>query len=923
MLSAKLAYNIIMFEAFNTPQKITLCATNRLSHGLLAHAQAVLVQSNIAHITQNNAQNNSVWRTPTICTLQQWLATFCEQALLLGEISANNLPQLTLSNMTEKMLWQQAIQQSLQKNELAALFDIASLAESAMEANQLLIDWQVTDAQLNQHYQSSETWQFLRWRAQFQALCAKNNALEAARVLLVQVVIIKNTQLPLPTEIEWLGFDRITPLLQSLMDALQVAGVRITISQPSQHANAQQMAFADVNTECRAAVAWAKQQLTLNPQANLAIITPILGNIRSQLANLLDDTFHPETLNPSHFELPRVYDFSIGLPLSEHVMVSAALKILRLVCTQRHVAQADFSALLLDVAWGSADEIDLRSQLDANMRKHCPRHLSLRAMVSLSTKYAPQSQLFNHLQALQTTQQAWRDKPKQMASIWASQFAMLLESVNWANTRSFSSFEYQAHSTWLEILQSMSKLDVLLGRVSASEALYQLTQLCANHMFLPQTKNQPNIQILGMLESSAVPLDGAWVLGLNDANWPPPARPNPLLPITLQRELNMPNANADIQAAFAQKIQQRLMHCADNVVFSWAHKESDRELRPSPVLSEIAFATKMITPINTMAENLAKPMLLDLIDDNIAPPVSEAEQIRGGSQLFAAQAVCPAWAFYQYRLGATALESPTDGLDSMARGNLVHAALQHFWLICKDLSTLKLLKTDALHANIHAACEAALKQLEAEQLPIRIIEIERLRLQQLLQSWLALECERDDFTVQHCEYDVNLAIEGLTLKLRIDRIDVLPDGGLVIIDYKTGATTQSHTSWADARIKTPQLPLYAALVLKESQVVATCFAKVHVHECTLTGMADRNLLQVTSFEKLASNSAFKKFADMPALIAHWQQSLTTIAQEIKNGVADVRFDKEADLLYCDVKPLLRLPERELQFEQQQTSQQLN
>ena len=703
------------------------------------------------------------------------------------------------------------------------------------------------------------------------------------------------------------------------MDTLQAAGVRITLIQPSQQAKAQQIAFADVNTECRAAVAWAKQQLALNPQANLAIITPVLGNIRSQLADLLDDTFHPETLNHSNFELPRVYDFSIGLALSEHIMVGAALKLLRLVCTQRHVSQADFSAVLLDVAWGSADEIDLRSQLDASMRKYCPRYLNLRAMVALSSKYAPQSQLFNHLQALQTTQQVWRDKSKQLASVWADQFTILLESVNWAKARSLSSFEYQAYNTCLEILQSMLKLDALLGKISGSEALYQLTQFCANHMFLPQTKNQPNIQILGMLESSAIPLYGAWVLGLNDTNWPPPVRANPLLPITLQRELGMPNANTDIQAAFAQKIQQRLMHCADDIIFSWAQKEVDRELRPSPVLTDIVFVTKTITPINTMAEHLAKPMLLDLIDDNIAPAVSETEKIRGGSQLFAAQAVCPAWAFYQYRLGATALESPTDGLDSMARGNLVHAALQHFWLTCKDLNTLKLLTTDALQANIHEACEAALKQLETEQLPMRMIEIERLRLQQLLQSWLALERELDDFSVQHCEYDVNLVVEGLTLKLRIDRIDALPDGGLVIIDYKTGATTQSHSSWADARIKTPQLPLYAALVLKESQVVATCFAKVHVHECTLTGMGDRKILDVTSFEKLASNSAFKIFADMPALIAHWQQSLTAIAQEIKSGIADVRFDKEADLLYCEVKPLLRLPERELQFEQQQAN----
>ena len=55
---------------------------------------------------------------------------------------------------------------------------------------------------------------------------------------------------------------------------------------------------------------------------------------------------------------------------------------------------------------------------------------------------------------------------------------------------------------------------------------------------------------------------------------------------------------------------------------------------------------------------------------------------------------------------------------------------------------------------------------------------------------------------------------------------------------------------------------------------------------------------------------------MQMLIAHWRTCLNAIAIEIKNGVADVRFEKESDLLYCDVKPLLRLPEREWQFEQQ-------
>jgi exodeoxyribonuclease-5 len=55
------------------------------------------------------------------------------------------------------------------------------------------------------------------------------------------------------------------------------------------------------------------------------------------------------------------------------------------------------------------------------------------------------------------------------------------------------------------------------------------------------------------------------------------------------------------------------------------------------------------------------------------------------------------------------------------------------------------------------------------------------------------------------------------------------------------------------------------------------------------------------------------------LLEHWYLSLSNIAQEIKAGEARVTVSKETDLVYCDVKPLLRLPERLLQFERKQAA----
>ncbi len=902
----KFAYNNDMLNL--TPHLI-LCTTARLSRGLQLHQQ------------QQLSLKQTQWQTPQIMTLQQWLTQLLQQAMLAGEVDIQSIPAIYLNAVTEKMLWQQAIQSSIEKHRLAELFDITSLADASMQANQLLIEWQISDAQLGDYFHSVETRQFLRWRHAFQALCAEKNALECVRALALQIDYLGKSTLPLPTIIELAGFDRITPLEQQLIANLQAKDVKVIFSQNQYTAQlANQIAYDDINAECRAAVAWVKQSLAQNPQANLAIITPVLGNIRNQLADLLDDTFHPETLQPSLYEAPRIMDFSIGAPLSEHTMIACGLRLLRLASNGQSTAQADLSALLLDSYWGDKAETDARHLLDAQMRKKLSRHVSLQSLLLLAQKMAETGLggFLTHVALLQNAQTQWRGKHK--PSDWVAQFSQLLSNVNWANPGGLSSFEYQAHQSWLKALQNLSDLDALSGPVSATDAVNKLNQICVASMFLPETKGNPRLQLLGMLETSATPLDGAWVLGVNDQHWPPPARPNPLLPIKLQRDVNMPNADTDIQAAFAQKVQQRLMHSAQSILFSWAHKEADRELRPSPLLNDLPFADA-IAPIHTLAETLSMQAKANIewIDDAMAPAISAEEKLRGGSALFEAQAICPAWAFYQYRLGARALESPTDGLDSLARGNLVHAVLQQFWLNCRSAANLKSMNDIQLESAITQAIDTAFKTMHAiENVPKQIQQIERQRLLPLISAWLQLEKQRVDFTVLACEAQHLLSIEGLEITLRIDRIDALAEGELIILDYKTGSSKPSHSSWADARITKPQLPLYASLVLKNEQVVAACFAKVDLLEPQFSGVAASDALpEIKPFEALGGNSAFKDFDDFEALISHWQQSLTLIAQEIKAGVANVRFENEADLLYCEVRPLLRLPERALQFEQHQ------
>lgn len=908
-----------------------ICSTARLVRGVTLQHQA-----------RQLALGVEQWQAPAVHTLQQWLDDLMHHATLLGVVASDALPAMTLSAFAEALLWQQAITTCLAKHEAAALFDIRALAKTAMEANQLLCDWQISAVDINDAFISQETRQFLRWRHTFQALCQAKNSIEAPRKLALQIALLQAHSaqiaavIPWPQQLQLAGFDRITPLQQHLFNHLAACGVSIIkrVLHESTPAQLSHYALSDSHDECRAAVAWAQRKLAQNPALQLAIISPTLGNIRRELLDLLDDSFHADSLQPGCFEGPRCYDFSLGLALADYPIVHSALQLLRLATTTAKLSFAEVTPLLQDVYWGDASELDDRARLDAYVRQQLQANYSLQTLrkqvAKLQTEGMSLSTLWSHLGLIAQFQQ--HSQRRQLPSLWMSELLDLLDALRWANSREansddansngLSSHEYQAQQALLSCLQELATLDNLLGKISANDAVQKIAELCRATMFQPEARGEIHIQILGLLETPAVQLDAIWALNMNDQHWPPAVKLNPLLPVDLQRSRGTPNASASIQTEFALLVQQRLLLSAPELVFSYALKEDERELRPSPLLTlPLVADTPLPALAPSLSEIMAQPAAMQLLDDHLAPAVLATDQIRGGVKLLATQAVCPAWAFYQYRLGAKALQTPEDGLDTMTRGSLLHQVLQFFWETCQSKQRLQAMDAIQREQAIALAIErsiAALKDEVAANLPPQVVQIERERIARLVQFFLDLELARADFTVQACEQKHSLEIEGLALNFTIDRIDRLADGGLVVIDYKTSSLVASN-SWADERIAEPQLPIYATLALKGEPVVAVCFAKIRSDDTRFIGLSARAELlpEISALTAVRENSAFKRFDDWASLLQHWQLSLTMIAEEIKAGDASVRFSRLDELNYCEVTPLLRLPERRYQFERMQ------
>jgi probable DNA repair protein len=897
-----------------------LCATSRLAQ----------------HYRESTPTGATVWETPCAFTVCQWLAALAENATLAGLLE---LPP-AIDAAAVRLVWEQAIAASLEGDE-AALFDVEGLAATAQEAHTLCQGWHLQPATS----EGEETRRFLVWqRAYRRCLAALGRCDEHARDEALLAVLAAG-HLDLPERVEFAGFDRHTPHELRLREVLTARGVEVADAVQTQAAAGicTLRMLADSDAECVAAAAWARRLLAESAAARplrLGIVVPDLAGVRSRLEFALEDALQPQLLRPAAAEAPRLFNFSLGQSLASLPPIRCALDLIALALRPQRVEQTALSQLLHAVYWSSGvTEADARALLDVAMRAELALFTTPAALQRLAEYLVARDEIScPHLLAdlrrlLATVRQ--NGERRRLPSAWAAFFVACLDAARWPGERPLSSHEYQAQATFTECLAAFARLDPLLGAIGAGEASRRFACLCGERVFQPETRGRPPLQVLGTLESSGLEFDALWVMGMNDHLWPPAPRPNPLLPAEAQRRAAAPHASAEVELEFATRVDRRLRRAAPRIVFSCATSDGNRLLRPSPLVAGLVCEAVLAAGdqpgiaadvaggpvVPAGADGEGGSAALEELDDHLAPPVVAGEVVRGGTWLLRAQAICPAWGYYQFRLGAQALKMPVEGLDAAARGSLVHQVLEQFWTRTSTLEALQALDEAALAAAVEEAVADGLAQWENDRrqsLPEHFRALECVRLGRLLLRWLAGERERSvPFAVVACEQKHEVEIDGIRVRLVADRIDRLADGRELIVDYKTGRSIDTR-NWAGDRLSEPQLPIYAAFARGvEAPVAAVAFAKVLMDRPAFAGVAEEGGLLPgvhglgESKQKLFDG---ERFPDWPALLAHWRQAILAVAAEIRAGEAAVVFSDPAQLRYCEVLPLLRLAERERQRE---------
>ena len=903
-----------------------ICATSRLAQSL--KRQKALEQGHAAE---------GAWPALHALTVGQWLTGLAQEASLRGLCAGHLCERTLLDAYQERLLWEQVIALNLGAD-ADTLFDVASLARSAMEAHALAVTWDVATEASDP---SEESLRFEQWRRLFYRECDARGWIDAARWQQSVVASLPQwaPQLHLPSRVAFAGFTRLNPQEARLRQHFQerhglcddgVPGPRrdrtATRVEPTAYA------YPDMAAEALAAALWAQERLQASPQGQYAIVVPDLASTRHLLQDTLEDVLMPEAVYPGQSETPRPFNISLGLSLARFPLVDTALHWLQLVTSAHRVEQSAISALLRNPYWSDAvGEGAARASIDTELRKRVSPAAPFKRFVQAiqrqleDAKGTAAPHLMAHLHASQSL--AEQARTRHTPSDWARQLPAMLRQAGWLHERKLSSHEYQTREAFLECIGALARLDALLGDVTLMEVTPHLRRMCMERTFQPKTEGHPRLQVLGLLEASGLDFDGLWVMGMQDSAWPPPARPNPLLPAEAQRKAGAPNASASIQLAFAQQLHAMLLTAAPEVVFSWSRMAGASELNPSPLIPHTPADHHLPAPTfphwTVEAAKQGPAQLAAPIEDHLAPAMAESERVRGGTWLLRAQAICPAWAYFQYRLGAVRLEEPVEGLDARQRGTFLHDSLEFFWTRVQTSDALQAMTPEAQSALVADAVLHVLAAHDAdprhEPLKPRLRALEQERLQRLIDGWLQVELQRQHrYTVIANEREVHVDIQGIRFRMFIDRIDQLDDGSLLVIDYKTGATIDTD-NWASGRLTEPQLPIYASVQPPpEGPVVGVVFAKVLMKDPTWAGLArhDKLLAKVTGLDSKAGRKLFppNEFPDWDSVLQHWKQCVHAVAQEIKAGEAGVRFDRAEDLRWCDVKPLLRLDERQAQWQ---------
>lgn len=865
-------------------QWATIAAVNPVLHAALAQGAVVVTPNRrLARFLHREfdvaqaATGRGAWSTPTILPYPNWLEMLWSEAILAD--AATGAP-LLLTSAQAAILWERVVD-----TDGLSLLDPHGAATLAAEAWTLVHAWgaggESWRAWRGTAEETDDASVFVRWAEQYLAALRRAEARDLAQAPDALAMLADHIDSPRRGVI-MAGFVELTPQQERLCAALVASGadVRRLDTLPAPLSIPSRVTATTPRDEVAAALAWARGHVEQRPKARIGVVVEDLAQRRDEILALAEDLLCPGAILPGTKAAAMPFEISLGVPLASVPLVATALDLIALAASRVDVGVA---AVVLrspylptaDDAWAQRARIE-RDWLDSGRRV-----VTIDEAITALDGGSPELAL-----RWQRGRDALRRATPASPREWADAWRAWLVAAGWPGSRPLDSGEYQARVAWERVLGQFTRLGAIAPRLDPARALDALRTLLRDIVFQPEGSAAP-IQILGVLEATALAFDALWVTGLSADRWPQAPLPNPLLPIAWQRERDVPRSSAKRELKYAEMLTARFAQAAPEVVFSSAASADDHALSPSALI--VGFA-EMPVPVAAAPwwRAIAGSATLEAVIDDRAPPMAAGSIAPGGSRIVATQSDCPFQAVARHRLGAEAWPVPHAALSRWERGLMVHAALAAFWSAVENHAALLALDAGSLALRTAAAAERGLASLPASRwrtLPALVRAGEARRLEALLEAWFAVERARPPFAAAEMEALKTLELAGLKFRLRLDRVDVLADGGLAIVDYKTGRVDRP-AQWFDERPRSSQLGMYT-LAQRDAQpelaVRAVAYARLCPGAVAALGLA----ADQKAWPGLDAVASIGPSRDWRALESWWRSRLGALAAEIAQGHAAV------------------------------------
>ena len=670
------------------------------------------------------------------------------------------------------------------------------------------------------HLQTSNTAIFEQWSIAYRALARQEHLLTEAEVAgFLAKALAEGDWVPEKSVMPW-GFSKANPLSPAeaaVIESLQKNHLVSTAPQPARAAPSRtprSLTFEQPEDELRAIALWARARLEQSKEPlAVGIAFPNLTARRQRIERSFLNLLYPD--HPPSPDEPRVFDLAGGTPLLRLSACESAILLLRFL--YEGISIEDFERLLESPLL----QLGVRPGLAEDLRRKLPS--SIRA---IDFDIASNGALPQHFRRF-----AQPTRRRRSLSTWLAEFRKALTLAAWPRADELDSATFQHASELSQLAQQLIQASRFTAHMRVEQALEELIQAAGERHHEVRRASAP-IRVLDLEEVVGLRFTHLWVAGMRNADWPPATNANPYVPRQLQRRANVPGVTPEGRLSRAKFITQALSFAAREVIISHARFENDEQHGPSALLPESIetqpthFIPRRFRSLLGVSHPYAPTTAVRLksITDNAGPPCDVSE--RGGTaNLIRNHSNCSFRSFAVHRLGIDKPHQPTDLPDMRALGVAAHRALELAYRELPDQASIR------NHQHLDELARRAARQAVVSELPDApdsMCRSQQELLTKLVSAWFQCDLERPDYVDVHTEQELELEIEALPFRLKIDRFDRdLETGNWVVTDYKSSPPSPSALR-DQAPLHEPQLLLYAEALRhsKRRRVVSLAFGAI-------------------------------------------------------------------------------------------------